>query len=162
MHCWCRVLVLCLQRVMKLVSWTACWRHCSLELLSGEREDHGKQVHKQSKSSSVMSYLIYNAFLFRCTCRIMKLICFSSLSLYISTFQSSHNNRFDCAPLFLFHLLHGLETVVGCGNFRGAKPVAPMFGIPTIEAGGCQGWVFAEGYLREEQLVRVWLWDWKI
>lgn len=98
----------------------------------------------------------------RCTCRIMKLICFSSLSLYMSTFQSTHNNRFDCAPLFLFHLLHGLETVVGCGNFRGAKPVEPMFGIPTIEAGGCQGWVFAESYLREEQLVRVWLWDWKM
>uniref|UniRef100_A0A671UA95 Diaphanous related formin 1 n=1 Tax=Sparus aurata TaxID=8175 RepID=A0A671UA95_SPAAU len=55
--------------------------------------------------------------------------------------------------IFKCHVLLDLQRI---------PPVAPMFGIPTIEAGGCQGWVFAEGYLREEQLVRVWLWDWKI
>lgn len=69
MHCWCYVLMLCLQRVMKRVSWMAFWRRCSLALLSGEREGHAKQVliHKQtSKCSqnmqmfqSILYYLIY-------------------------------------------------------------------------------------------------------
>lgn len=69
MHLLINVVLLCSQRVMKLVSWMACWRHCNLELHSGEREDPGKQVpllNRSSKSSqnaqmfqSVMSYFIY-------------------------------------------------------------------------------------------------------
>lgn len=43
---------------MKLVSWMACWRRCSLALLSGESEDLGKQVntHKQTCKYSVSCF----------------------------------------------------------------------------------------------------------
>lgn len=46
------ILILCLQRMMKPVSWMACWRHCSLVLRSRGREDHGKQVVTETMSKS--------------------------------------------------------------------------------------------------------------
>lgn len=46
------ILILCLQGMMKLVSWMASWRHCSLVLRSRGREDHGKQVVTETISKS--------------------------------------------------------------------------------------------------------------
>lgn len=42
-----------------------------------------------------------------------------------------------------------------CG-YQATKPIPQMAGTTTKEEGGCQGWVWAERYLREEQLVWVW------
>lgn len=93
---------------------------------------------------------------------ILSISCFLSILMFLST----HNNRFVCVPLFLFHLSHGSETV-DCGSIfwpwlQGPKPIPPMAGTATKERGECQGWVWAAGYLRKEQLVSVWLWNWKI
>lgn len=53
-------------------------------------------------------------------------------------------------------------VVFSGSGYRGAKPTPPMAGTTTKEEGGCQGWVWAAGYLREEQLLRVWLCNRKI
>lgn len=125
--------MLYLQRVMRLVSWMACWRRCSLALLSGEREDHGKQVltHKQnSKSSgnlfkSVMSHLIYRCmFPFTHICGMRTILkhvtCEANLfSLFISVymFLSTYNSRFVCVPS-----VHRLWVVViFCPWLHGGK-----------------------------------------
>lgn len=179
MLCWYYVLI-CLQRVMKLVSWMTCWRRCSLELLSGEREDHGKQVltHKHSKSSQnlqmfqgAMSVLIYRL-LFPFTHTFMVYIQYwSTWSIWGSFVPSpcfflplsKHNNRFVCVLLSLSHLLHGSETVIvvvvfGHG-YGGQSQLHQCLAQQQDEREGAMGWC---GQRDEEQLVRVWLWSWKI
>lgn len=140
---------------MKLVSWMACWRRCSPALLSGEREDHGKQVltHKQNMQmfQSVMSYLIYRflvpfAHILWYACHTEtggayeRLICSMSLVLSVSMFLSTNNNRFVCVPCVSVPSVAWLRD---CGlwlyGYRGAKPIPPMAGTTTKEEGGCQG-----------------------
>lgn len=149
--------MLCLQRVMKRVSWMAFWRRCSLALLSGEREGHAKQVliHKQtSKCSqnmqmfqSILYYLIYRLLFpfthhlyYPETCVAYETH-FFHLPLPLCLYVSVNTQQQICVPLFLFHLPHGSETVVlevcfGHG-YGGAKASPPMIGITTREEGGC-------------------------
>lgn len=143
MLCWYYALTLCLQKVMKLVSWMACWRRCSLVLLSGEREDHGKQVHTHTHTHTSRTVNLYK------TCRCFKVSCLSQFTdfcffshtfmvciLYWSTCSisdwivpspsfflslSKHNNRFVCVPLSLPHLLHSSVVVIFFGHGYGGQ-----------------------------------------
>lgn len=187
MHCWCHVLMLCLQRVMKLVSWMACWRHCSPARLSGEREDHGKQVlvHKQSSKSSqnmqmfqsVLCLTWFSDFGFLSHTFLVCIPYWNICSIWDSFVPSPSSTlspcfcRYTTTDLFVLPCLCSIccmaqrlwvVVVFSSHGYRGAKPIPPMAGTTTKEEGGCQGWVWAAGYLREEQLLRVWLWNRKI
>lgn len=145
MHWWWNVLMLCLQRMMKLVSWMACWRRCSPALLSRENEVHGKQVlgHKQNtKSSWNMSQrthiLLVLEFSFM-HWNTREAHCFHH---YFSVSVSVDTQQLIClcSPL-LFHLLHGSETV-GCGSIlwpwlQWTKPIPANEVKTTNEERGC-------------------------
>lgn len=124
MYCWWPVFMLFLQRMMKLVSWTACWRRCSPVLPSDGREAHGQQVLRYTqniKSTNVSKYvhdtwILLNVFLvffaIRHTYRTWGL----SSSLSSDSVSVSTQQQICLCSLSVFHLLHGSQTEL-CFSF---------------------------------------------
>lgn len=152
-----------LQRVMKLVSWMACWRRCSRALLSEGREDLGKQVltltaadqHKTWWSFSFRSHLKLKfplRFCFRQTrlrhTQHLRLICLFPPYFTVSVVVSTLGGRFVylrqlcCVP----QRLQGLLSLWWWGSgaqLRWHQTLASDAG--TAER-GWQEWVWAVKY----------------
>ena len=140
----------------------------------------GTHTHKQScKSSqsthmfqSVMSYRFFTDFPFLTHTVLkhvehMRAICSSSLFLSVSMFLSTYNNRFVCVPRVsvpsVARLRDCVVVVVFSGHgYRGRSQFHQWLAQQQKKREGAKGGVWAAGYLREEQLVRVWLWNRKI
>lgn len=128
MHCWWPVFILFLQRMMKLVSWTACWRRCSPVLPSNGREAHGQQVlsYTQNIKSTNVSKYVQNS-------QISINVHFLPSNTHVgheayppvfslTLFLSAHDNRFCLCSPSVFHLLYGSQTELCfsfCHGYRG-------------------------------------------
>lgn len=151
---WCHVFIaVFLQRVMKLVSWTASWRRCSPALLSGGREDHGKQVHTLTQESKhadntkladdskliiLVELLISVIFLSRHTCGTHTVHCVWETYRH-SVSVTTHNRLCFSLCVCLVHLLRGTEAG-GCGRSlwtqqQGGRANYPLSGTSTQKRG---------------------------
>lgn len=122
--------MLFLQRMMKLVSWTACWRRCSPVLPSDGREAHGQQVISYTqniKSTNVSKYV-------RDTRILLNVLGVLPSNTHIeheayppvfplTLFLSAHNNRFVCVPCLcsICCMAHRLSCVFPLAMVTGGK-----------------------------------------
>lgn len=120
MHCSWPVFMLFLQRMMKLVSWTACWRRCSPVLPSDGREARGQQVlgyTRNIKSTNVSKYvqnsqISLNVHFLPSNTHVVHEACPPvSDSVSVNTQQ-----QICLCSLSVFHLLHGSQTEL-CFSF---------------------------------------------
>ena len=161
---------------MKLVSWMVCWRHCSRALPSGEREDHGKQVHKQS-STSLKNMQMWSLTCFKDLCFLSHTVAVCILYWHmwsiwesfvpspcnsVSMFLSTHNNIFVCVPHVSVPSVAWLRDRGGWLYFLARVTRGKSQFTMSWHNNKRRGRVWAAGYLREGQLVGVWLWNRKI